>query len=165
MPSSFSLPKPSGSSLPIGTHRLSYPSGPWVDEHGRLARSPNQIPAPTPAARPTVPNPDPNNYKLVQVDEYKGYTIVKLRYPDCTNYEGNKILVFHAKLLDLVNQKSIDPHFFQDNRFHSPIARFVPTPEGWQMAVDFVQMIADRATAEPPKNIKIQSLHGPTKKR
>jgi hypothetical protein len=62
-----------------------------------------------------------------------------MQYPDCTNYEGNKILVFRGvTLIDLVNQRQIDPHFFKDAKVKSPIARFEPTPQGWTMAQVFV---------------------------
>jgi hypothetical protein len=89
-------------------------------------------------------NPDPNNYQLVKAEEKNGYLVVMIKYPDCTNYEGNKILVFkNLTLLQLVNQKLIDPHFFPaDKKFQSPVARFVPTDEGWNMALALVEVLA-----------------------
>ena len=36
---------------------------------------------------------------------------------------------------DLDESKDLDPHFSKDNT--SPIARFIPTDEGWNMANDF----------------------------
>lgn len=85
------------------------------------------------------PNPNPSNWKLLKVEEVNGFLIVHLNYPDCTNYEGNKILVFkNLTLVDLVNQRLIDPHFFKDSKYKSPIARFEPTAEGWAMAKVFV---------------------------
>lgn len=118
--------KPSSSSLP---RRAWYPSGPWIDGV-RPAES---------YTPPPNPNPDPANYKVVLAEEHGNYLIVKLNYPNCTNFEGNKILVFQGiKLIDLMNQRLIDPHFFQDSKYASPIARFVPTPEGLLMARKFV---------------------------
>lgn len=87
-------------------------------------------------SKPPEGNPDPKNYKIVKAEEHGTYLIVQIKYPDCKNYEGNKILVFkNLTLIDLVNQKEIDPHFFQDPKIASPVARFVPTDEGWGMAV------------------------------
>lgn len=120
--------KPSSPSLP---RRAWYPSGPWIDG----IRPPES----TPAASPPEGNPDPKNYNIIAAEEAGDYLIVKIKYPNCTNYEGDKILVYRGiNLLGLVNQKLIDPHFFKDGRYASPVARFVPTAEGWKMAQIFV---------------------------
>jgi hypothetical protein len=82
-----------------------------------------------------LPNPDPNNYKILQALNVGRFLILKINYVDCTNYEGNKILVFeNATLEELINQKSIDPHFSNNKKFKSPICRFEPTKKGWMMA-------------------------------
>lgn len=73
-------------------------------------------------------NPQPNNYKIVKAEEVGDYLVIKINYPNCTNFEGNKILVFKATLLEIVNHKD----------YKSPVARFVPTDDGWKMAVDLV---------------------------
>lgn len=83
-------------------------------------------------------DPDPKNYKLLDALEQRGYLILKIQYPNCTHYEGIKILVFKNKLINLVNQKFIDPHFIDDKSIISPIARFEPTAEGWANAIRFV---------------------------
>ena len=88
-------------------------------------------------------NPQPNNYKIVKAEEINNYLVVMINYPNCTNYEGNKILVYKdINLLTLINQKLIDPHFSVDVGYQSPIARFVPTNEGWNMAIEFVKIIS-----------------------
>ncbi len=129
----------------VGVRRTSYPSGPWVDAQGNPARSPNEYhydvatPATVTKAALVARMPDPNNWKVIKAEEKGGYLILQMQYPDCTNYEGNKILVFRGvTLIDLVNQRQIDPHFFKDGKVKSPIARFEPTPQGWQMAQVFV---------------------------
>ena len=87
-----------------------------------------------------LPNPNPANYVIKKSEEVGAFLILLIHYPDCTNYEGNKILVFKGvKPLDLLNQKLIDPHFFVDPKVASPIARFVPTDEGWEMAIRFAK--------------------------
>lgn len=133
----------------IGVRRLSHPSGPWVDAQGNPARSPNSdthsYVEPThtvkPKAYPRLEGknmPDPNDWKVVKAAEMNGFLILKLNYPNCTHYEGNKILVFQGStLIDLVNQRMIDPHFFKDSKYKSPVARFEPTDNGWRMAEIF----------------------------
>jgi hypothetical protein len=120
--------KPSSGQTP---RRAYYPSGPWIDGI--------RPPGDNPASEPSPENPDPNNYHLVAAEENGPYLIVMIKYPNCSNFEGNKILVYKdLNLIALVNQKLIDPHFFKDAKYASPIARFVPTTEGWKMAQVFV---------------------------
>ena len=83
----------------------------------------------------TYPNPDPNNYKILRSYEFNNNLIVEIKYLDCTNYEGNKILYFEdCTLIKLLKQKSIDPHFSENKKYFSPTARFEPTEKGWNMA-------------------------------
>lgn len=128
-----------------GVHRAYQPSGPWVDSEGRPAKSPYADSTPTPEAKKkdkAPGNPDPHNYQLVRAEEKHGHLVVMIKYPDCTNYEGNKILVFkNLTLIQLVNQKFIDPHFFPAGKVQSPVARFVPTDEGWNMALALVEIL------------------------
>lgn len=83
-------------------------------------------------------NPDPRNWKIIKSEEIGTHLIVMMQYPDCTNYEGKKILMFeNVSMAGLMGQKLIDPHFFPNNnnfKFKSPIARFEPTDRGWEMA-------------------------------
>lgn len=82
-----------------------------------------------------APNPNPYRYTILKSDSVGIFTIIKIKYDGCTNYEGEKILVYRsATVMDLLNQNSIDPHFCENPEYISPIARFVPTEEGWQMA-------------------------------
>jgi hypothetical protein len=92
-----------------------------------------------------LPNPNPSNYKILQALQVDGFLILKIHYPDCTNFEGQKILVFQdTTAVDLLNQRVIDPHFSQDKKNKSPIARFVPTDDGWGMAQAFVGAMRGR---------------------
>ncbi len=148
--------KPSSAKgVPVG--RAYYPSGPHIDAYGNIVKfsnSPEPLPPPRPVANDLVGNknknptdnknldgnPDPNNWKFVKVEEHGKYLILMMEYPDCSNYEGKKILVFeNITLIQLVNQKLIDPHFFPaTSNYKSPIARFEPTERGWQMAKTFI---------------------------
>ena len=90
------------------------------------------------------PNPNPSNFKIKKVEEDRGYLVVFINYPDCTNYEGNKILVYAGLTLkELVNQKMIDPHFSNNKKYPSPIARFEPTHDGWVLALEFVRFLQE----------------------
>ena len=82
----------------------------------------------------TLPNPDPKNWKIVQAQQYGKYLLVKINYPDCTNYEGNKILLYEeTAVAHLILQRLVDPHFSNNAIFKSPIARFEPTEKGWYL--------------------------------
>lgn len=92
------------------------------------------------ATASTNPNPDPKRYSIKRMHKKGDFLIIKINYPDCTNFEGNKILVYKGcTIVDLVQQGSIDPHFSDSKEFHSPIARFKPDDEGWKMAEFFVE--------------------------
>lgn len=86
-------------------------------------------------------NPNPTKFRVLREKRINNFIILKLNYPDCSNYEGNKILLFKdCSLLDIVNQKEgIDPHFSDNKELISPIARFKPDDEGWSMAVFFAE--------------------------
>lgn len=81
-----------------------------------------------------LPNPRPDNYSLVRSEVVNGHLIIELKYHDCTNYEGRKIMVYKCTLDELMKQKLIDPHFCNNEDYFSPIARFEPTEQGWNNA-------------------------------
>lgn len=134
-----------------GVHRRSHPSGAWVDRDGNPVPSPygTATAEPTPRstqAAPKLPNPDPYNFVVQEAEQIGSYLVVKVQYPDCTNYEGVKILVYaETTALDLLKQRFLDPHFFEAHKTaasaRSPVARFVPTPTGWHMATRFATMM------------------------
>jgi hypothetical protein len=81
------------------------------------------------------PNPDPSNYVILKSLELNGHLLLTVKYPDCVNFEGHKILLFQDLTLDQLKlQKTIDPHFSNNKKFHSPFARFEPTMWGWSVA-------------------------------
>jgi hypothetical protein len=82
----------------------------------------------------TSPNPNPYRYRIMDVAIINGFLLLDVLYPDATNYEGRKTLLFDrgVSLDSLKAQGAIDPHFCETG-IH-PIARFEPTPRGWEMA-------------------------------
>lgn len=85
-------------------------------------------------AAPAAGNPNPNKFKILKTEQVGKFLIAKIQYPDATNYEGVKVLVFEG-VSDLLlrSSKKIDPHFC-DGSHLSPIARFEPTEKGWELA-------------------------------
>jgi len=78
-------------------------------------------------------NPNPFVFVIEKIVQIGRYTIAQVHYPNCTNYEGRKILLWHGHTLQNIKRlKAIDPHFSEDS--FAPIARFEPTIRGWKMA-------------------------------
>lgn len=83
-----------------------------------------------------APNPDPARYQIMQTDDVNNHCVAKIRYPDCTNYEGIKICVYkNMKGSYIREQVRLDPHFSDDCTVVSPIARFEPTNAGHMLAI------------------------------
>jgi len=78
-----------------------------------------------------LPNPRADNYSVLRSEAVNGRLVIEIRYHDCTNYEGRKIMLYECSLEDLMSQKLIDPHFCDSTKYLSPIARFEPTERGW----------------------------------
>jgi hypothetical protein len=88
----------------------------------------------------SAPNPNLKNFEISRSLQIGNFLVIKIIYSDCYNYEGNKILVFEGvTLIKLLKQEIIDPHFSDKAQYYSPIARFVPTDEGWYMAKVFAE--------------------------
>lgn len=95
-----------------------------------------------PSGRKKLPNPDPSNYRILKHVQIGEYLLLELRYPDCTNYEGKKVLLFRSTYRELENQGVIDPHFSDNKEFISPIARFEPTSEGWRWGKELANKLS-----------------------
>ena len=89
---------------------------------------------------PELPKPNPRNYRIHEIEILGDYMILLVRYPDCTNYEGVKVLVYKGvSLQQIVDQEKLDPHFCEGGGHPSPVARFEPTKRGMEMAVRFAR--------------------------
>ena len=90
----------------------------WFDEESKIKKG----------------NPDPKDFEFIRLEQMELMVIAEIKYPNCTNYKGHKILVFAGTTMKRIKKrKKIDPHFLEDYG-ESPIARFKPTAHGWQMA-------------------------------
>ena len=79
-------------------------------------------------------NPDPEKYEILLICTAGEYTLLKVRYPNCTNFEGIKVMLYNKPMTAFSGMPPLDPHFC-DNGCLSPIARFEPTETGWFMGV------------------------------
>lgn len=128
-------------------HDNNPPHSPRQSTHFHKVPSKHPLSTPTSDRLPHEPNPE--RFVIKKVYEYRknsrngNYLLALIVYPDCKNFEGNKVLVFEdISELQLRGMRNIDPHFFNDNRYKTPIARFEPSKKGIDMAKDFCEMIA-----------------------
>ena len=87
-------------------------------------------------------NPVPTRFAIQLTKRIGEFDILLVKYPDCKNFEGDKILVFRGlNGTDRAQMKGqIDPHFTKGKL----VARFVPTHDGWGMAEAFVRQANSR---------------------
>lgn len=92
-------------------------------------------------ANKSLPNPNPSNYKIMYYVQEGDYLLIEIQYLDCTNYEGRKVMLYKTDIEKLRAQKVIDPHFSDNPKYISPIARFEPTREGWTNGLRFIDIL------------------------
>jgi hypothetical protein len=89
-------------------------------------------------------NPIPTRFTVLDWQYFRNrkgklYLLVKVKYPDATNFDGIKVMLYQgfAHVDDLLNatNNELDPHFSEHGI--SPIARFPPTDAGWRRALRF----------------------------
>lgn len=85
-----------------------------------------------------APNPDPLQWELLEVQHFENAYVLKVRYKNCNNFEGVKVLVYKGTFI-YEPRKLLDPHF--DNTKGSPIARFRPDTQGWIWAINFAKSL------------------------
>lgn len=84
-------------------------------------------------------NPDPSRWKIKRSVCIGHNVLVEVNYPDCTNYEGNKIILYRNCTVDLIkSQQKLDPHFVREKYLVKPFARFEPTEEGWNAGFEML---------------------------
>lgn len=86
-------------------------------------------------------DPNPSKFKIIKHYENNMNTAIFINYPNCINYEGNKIIVYlDVRYIVIKTFKEIDPHFTDKNMI-KPFARFEPTEDGWEEACNLVDNI------------------------
>lgn len=85
------------------------------------------------------PNPNPDLFTIQKKKKLGVYHLLWVHYAGCTNYEGNKILLFKSdRDIDWGSIHCLDPHFNDNSEDFKLLARFVPTEEGWNMGEQFI---------------------------
>lgn len=85
-------------------------------------------------------NPNPRNFKILHHEEINGNLLVLIKYNGCTNFEGEKVLVYKNLTYSMFKIRTeVDPHF--DKTWNSPFARFIPTVEGYEAAQNFCEIV------------------------
>lgn len=78
-------------------------------------------------------DPNPNNFIIQEIIPLPGYTIANIVYPNCTNFEGQKLILFLGEYtLQQLRKMSIDPHFLEKTE-PKVVARFRPDEEGLKL--------------------------------
>lgn len=92
-----------------------------------------------------VNSPNPKNFRILNHQSFGKFFLVEINYPDCINFEGNKILLYeNSNISELEKLDSIDPHF-SDKKNLSPIARFCPNNDGRALAVRVAKFLASNS--------------------
>jgi hypothetical protein len=85
-------------------------------------------------------NPDPRHFQIIAHTTIGRLTMISVVYPNCTNFKGNKILIYlDTPIKILERSKVLDPHFAEDGV--APIIRLVPTPAGWRMGLEICKLL------------------------
>lgn len=76
--------------------------------------------------------PHPEVFQVLECSEGSNFLYVVVKYPHCTNFQGEKVLVMKdTSKMDILLMKVLDPHFYEDNKI---VARFKPDEEGKKLA-------------------------------
>ena len=87
-------------------------------------------------------SPDPDKFEIKEIAEQNRHTLIRINYPDCTNYRGEKILLYrNIRATDILGSVHLDPHFSESSIFPVPFARFRPTKKGWEMGLKMMEML------------------------
>ena len=85
-------------------------------------------------------NPNPKKFELIEDWISKNYHLIRVKYIGCTNYEGEKLLLYKTNNYSPINitnlENGLDPHFSETGL--SPIARFKPDNLGLEMALSIL---------------------------
>lgn len=86
-------------------------------------------------------DPDPRKFVIKLHTQVNGNLAILVNYPNCNNYEGNKIIVYKkTSYRQILKLKELDPHFTNKNNI-KPFARFEPTKDGWAKALILLEII------------------------
>lgn len=90
----------------------------------------------------TTPNPNKHNFSVETEKKIGNLLIALVHYPNCTTYNGNKVLVIKNETT-VRNKVQLDPHFLEDNDLDI-IARFPASDEGIDAAYTFANAMKSK---------------------
>ena len=94
----------------------------------------------TPYTSQEAKAPNPVLFTIRHIEQIKCCTLALVHYPHCTNFEGEKILLYKDTIVSQVKSLvKLDPHFAEGGR--APFARFTPTEDGWNAAVALAHIL------------------------
>ena len=74
-------------------------------------------------------DPDPSLFIIMHVEQIGSCVLAIIKYPNCTNFEGEKVIVWKDRTVSEIQEMvSIDPHFNETDK--TLVARFIPTGVG-----------------------------------
>lgn len=97
-----------------------------------------------PVGRGPAPDPQPSRWELIDIFCQKHSHVLRVRYPDATNYGGVKILVYNFSIATRPydwEDRALDPHF--QSCHPGPVARFEPNDIGWKRAMRLARDISN----------------------
>jgi hypothetical protein len=98
---------------------------------------------PGPRERVVLGEPNPRRFTVTGATLTREHTIAFVHFPGCTTFEGRKLLVYRSDVFDRVVRAGVmDPHFLEKG--DCPLARFAPTPEGFEAAAAMVAALESR---------------------
>lgn len=83
-------------------------------------------------------NPNPKSFIILKMYCFSDMWVAEIKYPNCTNFEGIKILVLRE---DPSGMSEIDPHFYEQGPI---VARFEPNDNGWNQAMWFAETFSKK---------------------
>jgi hypothetical protein len=87
-------------------------------------------------------NPDPSNFKILKRKNKGDFSLLEVKYPNCTNFKGTKILLLKRNGQVIEKLKQLDPHFLEEQGNVEILGRFRPTKEGWNMGLQMLEFIS-----------------------
>lgn len=88
------------------------------------------------------PNPNPSNFVIERtwsMRKNSKYLLAQIHYPDCTTYEGRKLIIFkNMTCKELKSSTKINPHFTEEGKV---FMRVIPTMNGFDTAITIIKTL------------------------